>query len=296
MLQIHYRSNRVTLRGLKSTHWIWLIAALLAAAWHFLWFWVQPLGLFSPDQPRRIEVSQMSPTRLDAIRQKWKNIKEPQQLLLNQDPARTKEAQAPPHARYFSDRNTSVEKEQRARKSNVIPRSAQHPNYSPDQANKTSLTKLGIPALRDLRPSDLDHGDQALSEKNLTEGNENLLNTRESIFYSFYARVYEAIGPLWQSRIREIPNRLKLSPGDYTTTVEVVFDESGNVVDVIHIQDSKIREFDDAVDFTWSKTKRFPNPPRGLLDFNRQVRMGLTFTVQVGSTVGLGLVKPEWVY
>ena len=180
----------------------------------------------------------------------------------------------------MSDRNIRVTKEQRARETNVIPK-AGTPNASKaaeakkraeahDKVKAPSLSQLGVPInLKPPRPeekrmqNDQDEtrrthpgeegGDQAILDKDLPQGSENLLNTQESIYYSFYARLYEAIGPLWQSRIREVPHLRHVNPGDYTTSVDVVFDASGNLIGIEHAHDSGIPEFDQAVDTSWRK-------------------------------------------
>ena len=41
-----------------------------------------------------------------------------------------------------------------------------------------------------------DGGDQAIMDRTLPEGSENLLKAQESVFYSFYSRLYEAIAPI----------------------------------------------------------------------------------------------------
>jgi outer membrane biosynthesis protein TonB len=121
-----------------------------------------------------------------------------------------------------------------------------------------------------------------------------MLNAQESIYYSFYSRLYESVGPIWQSQIRQVNRKLPL--GEYTTSVEVIFDRQGNLLDVRQIQGSGIVEFDQAVPNSWRRIGNFPNPPSGLLDSNGQVHTGWTFTVNVGNGPGFMLQPPERVY
>src|SRR5581483_6237265 len=85
----------------------WIIALLLALCWHAAVLlpripWTRALP------PPRVEVKTIDPRKLEAIRRKWD-----QQLLLDKN-NRPNEAIAPKDARYFSDKNHTVEKEQRA--------------------------------------------------------------------------------------------------------------------------------------------------------------------------------------
>jgi hypothetical protein len=75
--------------------------------------------------------------------------------------------------------------------------------------------------------------------------------------------------------------------------VDVIFDPDGNLVGVRRIQSSGIDDFDLAVDESWKKVGRFPNPPKGLLGAENQVHTGWTFTVQVGDGFNMNYLPPE---
>lgn len=135
--------------------------------------------------------------------------------------------------------------------------------------------------------------EQYISDPNLPEGSENLLNTEQSVYYSFYARLYEAIGPVWQSQIREVPYRRTVQQGDYRTEVDAIFDGEGNLIGVEQSASSGIPEFDAAVQSAWRRIGRFPNPPKGLLNSRGEVHTGWTFTVQVGAGFNLDSLPPE---
>ncbi len=281
--------------------------------------WSAPLAHKTPP----VEIQNIDPRKLETIRRQWKD----KSLLLDQDKSRPSEKEAPPDARYLSDRNIHVEKEQRAKETDVIPKPG-HPNQpqSSAQTEKHSQPKhraqtkplpklgnLGIPfsfdkkvdpspklaqnspqnSQRNLSSFAPAGGDQAIPDKNLPTGSENLLNAQESVYYSFYARLYEAIGPIWQSRIRQVPYQRRVMPGEYRTSVDVVLDKNGNVLEIRKLQGSGIEEFDSAVDEAWKKVGRFPNPPEGLLDGERHVHTGWTFSVDVGQGFGAMSLPPE---
>ena len=293
-------------------HWkIVLLFFVLALLIHLILF-TFPFEWHRAAKAPPVEIQQIDPGKLDAIRKQWKE----KSLLLNRDSSKPSEATPPKDARYSSDRNRTVEKEQRSRDTNVIPQ-AGRPNTDNLPENRTESKKhassrtkiplgsLGIPFKFDESPKDpsenpekpeqvsqktagrgLQGGDQTILDKDLPQGSENILNTQESIYYSFYARLYEAVGPLWQSRTRETLYRRQVLPGEYITVVDIILDQYGNLRGIRRLQSSGISEFDQDVDETWRKIDHFPNPPQGLLDGERQIHMAWKFTVEVGRGMG----------
>lgn len=290
-----------------SNRKIWILFLILALLAHFLAFMIQFDWAPSYSVAPKVEIQEIDPKKLEAIRRQWRQNK----LLLDKNPSRPSEKTEPPDARYMSDKNIRVEKEQRARETEVIPKPKARPRPETRQKHP-SLNKLALPFQLDSNPNsftparhsdpfqensssslDLKGGDQALDEPNLPEGGENLLNTRESIYYSFYARLYEAIGPLWQSRTNEVLQRNSIRPGEYSTVVDIVLDEDGTLKEIRKMQGSGIEAFDTAVDETWRKVQRFPNPPQGLLNQERQVHVAWKFTVRVEQGYGLNFLPPQ---
>src|SRR6185437_9926267 len=105
-----------------------------------------------------------------------------------------------------------------------------------------------------------------------------------------------AIAPIWQSRVREVTPQTRIVPGNYTTVVDVVLDKEGNLIAVRQITGSGIPVLDQAVDTSWHKTGRFPNPPKDLLNDQGEVHTGWTSTVQLDQGAGLNYMPPERVY
>ena len=301
----------------RGSRRVWILALLLALLLHALALegpWARFLTLLRPAPAPRVEVQQVDPAKLDAIRRKWRESEK--SLLLPKDKSRPREKVAPPpDARYQSDRNIRVEKEQRARQADVLPRpqtggapraeSRQPPAEEVRPAPVPPLSRLGVP-FRLNKPAPKARTapasgpgapqsgtDQAILDDKLPEGSENLLNAQESVYYSFFARMYETIGPMWRSRISSISPRPRLEQGDYTTQVEVVMDTAGNVLDVKLLRSSGVPEFDQVVASAWRAAKQFPNPPRGLLESDGRVHTGWTFTVRMNPGFGLYYAPPE---
>ncbi len=304
----------------RSPKKLLLFFLFLAAMFHLLVFLQKFSGLLAPIPPR-VELQNIDSHQLDAIKRQWRE----KSLLLNPNANPKTDTRAPEDARYFSDHNIRVEKEQRARDTSPIvkPKAAQSSPASPP--NRSAAKSKGPPqpkVLPDLKMLGIhlpapnrqlanqnnqdqtqntpashrseEGGAQYIQDKNLPQGTENLLNAQESVFYSFYARIYEAIGPVWQSRIRQISHPPMLQDGDYSTLVDVVLDASGNLIHVHLLQTSGVQEFDETVDASWKKLDKFPNPPQGLLNLDRQIHMGWTFTVHVAK--GLSFESPSRSY
>jgi TonB family protein len=136
-------------------------------------------------------------------------------------------------------------------------------------------------------------GDQAILDKNLPQGSQNMLNAEESVYYSFYSRMYEAIAPVWQSRIREVAPTQRVNAGDYSTVVDVVLDKEGNLITVKVIRQSGVPAFDEAVNTALQRTGHFPNPPKDLLNEAGEIHTGWTFTVSLQQGTGLNYLPPE---
>lgn len=281
----------------------WIVISLFTLIGHLGILSVKT-SMFPAPKPAPVEVQNIDPAKLEAIKQQWKQ----KALLLSKDKsAIDPNVKAPPNARYESDRNRVVEKEQRARQTNVIPNQAGSKSQSEKRSQSKPLPKvsdLGNLSRLPSRPlteaqsasragNPGQTGDQALLDQNLPVGAENLLNTQESIYYSFYARIYEAIGPLWQSKINGLAGTIRVPVGDFVTQVQVVLDQEGNFVETRILRSSGIRAFDQSIDDSWRKLPRFPNPPRDLLDSNGLLQMVWTFAVRVDKNSGFQYVPPE---
>ncbi len=222
-------------------------------------------------------------------------------MLLNTDPNAKSEKEAPKDARYFSDRNTTVEKEQRARNTQVMPQPQK--DAIPQRGAKSiksqamnrslkdfNLADLGMPLKFKNKPqvaqAPVNGGDQALSDDRLAEGDRNLLNTEESVYYSFYSRVYQTIGPIWESYAYQVMESRSFPQGEYYTYVDVVFDREGKIVRIIYLKSSGVKEFDDIVDRAWKQTPRFPNPPKGLLNSDGEIHTNFGFRVSINQGGG----------
>jgi len=228
-----------------------------------------------PAQKEPVSIKRISPSQLKQIKQNWQKS-----LVLKNENARQDKA-APKDAKYYSDRNTRVEKETRARKSQALPQKGESTPKSLD------LSKFGLnltEGIKISKKSVQQKIDQALSPNALPLGAENLLNTEKSIYYSYYSRLYEAIAPIWQSKIKEIIRAQKFVPAIYVTKADIVFNKKGQVTDIIFKKKSGVPQFDQVVVDSWKKVSRVMNPPKSLLSEDGKVTTSWTFNVNLQDT------------
>lgn len=293
----------------------WFILAAIALTLHGLALYLSPQWL-RPPPPPPIEVTQVDPAKLAAMKNKWKQ----RGFLVAKDPAKPKVDQvAPKNARYESDRNQSVEKEMRGKNSDVVPNTSGSPEGKTVDASSKSkeasrLKQIPLSALSNFqglpmpgpgpqheREPELKRGragataDQNLNE-NLPEGAEAMLNTVESVYYTFYARIYDQIGPLWQSNVRSLISRKRFGVGGYLTQVDVVFDSNGNYQQTQVLNSCGVQDFDQAVVAAWAKIPRFPNPPRSLIQPDGKIHMGWSFHVMLDEGMQWQYQPPERQY
>jgi hypothetical protein len=263
--------------------------------------------LFARKTPERIQVETLSADQLAALRKQWRTQKERLLISRGQTPA----TEAPETSSAISDRNIRVAKETRARQTRVLPRPQKEARdetrtearpATPAQA-PVKLSDLGVPLRLTEKPSlprtqseatqTQAGGQQYIEDPALPLGGETLLNAKESVYYSFYARLYETIGPIWQSRIREIPYQRRVAQGEYVTVVDLVLNAEGGLLRIDRLQDSGIPEFDAAVQDAWRRVARFPNPPKKLIDEQGEVHTQWGFRVHVGPGFNIDYLPPR---
>lgn len=299
-----------------STEWtlsrnakIWMIVLFLTLLLHLLILSLprRYFFAFNPFQKMKpIALNTVNPETLEQIRSQWK-----QRMLINKNQQLSKTTPTPKDARYFSDRNIRVEKEQRAadRLSKNLPeKNTGNPDAAPMQPQAipmpdqvfppADLKKLGVPLLQGRQkspprpktssPSQNQMasnsapygGHQWIDEKDLPQGAETMLNAAESVYYSYFLRVAEAIEPPWRSTVTSTSLNRYVPEGEYVTVVDLVFDDGGNYLYTQYLKESGIQEYDTIIEQVMRKLQRLPNPPRELLDSTNRVHFPVKFTVQ----------------
>lgn len=97
------------------------------------------------------------------------------------------------------------------------------------------------------------------------------LNTTEFKYYGFYHRIRSQLEQHWGSSIKDKAKNLyrsgKRMPAseNLITSVSVILDEKGSILEMKIEGSSGIRELDQAAIESFNKAGPFPNPPKGLL-------------------------------
>lgn len=124
--------------------------------------------------------------------------------------------------------------------------------------------------------------------KNVDQGLQTLLNTREFKYYSYYDRIRKQLAQHWEGKVREKlsnyykKNRAPASVNqDRVTKVIVVLNSAGTLVRVQVVGVSGIQDLDDAATEAFRAAAPFPNPPKGILEDDGTVKIRWDFVLEV---------------
>jgi protein TonB len=111
------------------------------------------------------------------------------------------------------------------------------------------------------------------------------LNTKEFKYYGFYFRIKQRLEQHWGKSLREKMTKLHQRKGRFPasekhlTSLKVVLDSKGNIVDVFVRSSSGVSELDEAAVESFNKAGPFPNPPTGMIkDGRASIEWGFAVT------------------
>lgn len=122
--------------------------------------------------------------------------------------------------------------------------------------------------------------------KNVDQGIETLLNTREFKYYTYYNRIRKQLSQYWEPKVKEKVNtmfqqgRKIASAQDRTTKLLIVLDSTGTLVNVQVLSDSGVRDLDDAAIESFRAAAPFPNPPKGIIETDGTVKIRWDFVLE----------------
>lgn len=122
--------------------------------------------------------------------------------------------------------------------------------------------------------------------KNVDQGIETLLNTREFKYYTYYNRIRKQLSQYWEPKVREKVNtmfqqgRKIASATDRTTKLLIILNEKGTLVNVQVLSDSGVRDLDDAAIESFRAAAPFPNPPKGIIEDDGTVKIRWDFVLE----------------
>lgn len=97
------------------------------------------------------------------------------------------------------------------------------------------------------------------------------LNTQEFKYYGFYHRIRQKLEQYWEHSLRKKVDaiyrqgRRVASNNEKITSLRIVLDHKGRIVDVRVRASSGVKELDDAAIESFNKAGPFPNPPTGMI-------------------------------
>ncbi|MBI3534428.1 MAG: energy transducer TonB [Deltaproteobacteria bacterium] len=108
--------------------------------------------------------------------------------------------------------------------------------------------------------------------RGVRESDRTALNTKEYMFYSYFQRIRQRLDLAWGGTLREKLTKLYrsgrelASDVDHITKLIVILNGNGEVVKVQVIEESGVRDLDEAAIKAFNQSGPFPNPPKGLVD------------------------------
>lgn len=124
--------------------------------------------------------------------------------------------------------------------------------------------------------------------KDVDQGLETMLNTREFKYYSYYNRIRRQLSQHWEGRVRDKLSKLfkegrapAATSKDRVTKVMIVLNDAGTLVRVQVLSDSGIRDLDDAAVEAFRDAAPFPNPPKGIVESDGTVKIRWDFVLEV---------------
>ncbi|MDG0817120.1 cell envelope integrity protein TolA [Bdellovibrio svalbardensis] len=124
--------------------------------------------------------------------------------------------------------------------------------------------------------------------KDVENGLETMLNTREFKYYSYYNRIRRQLSQHWESRVREKLTKMfkeGRSPAstagqDRVTKLMIVLNDKGTLVRVQVLMDSGVHDLDDAAVEAFRAAAPFPNPPKGIIEGDGTVKIRWDFVLE----------------
>lgn len=133
-------------------------------------------------------------------------------------------------------------------------------------------------------------GDRSQSNdyvKDVDQGLETLLNTREFKYYSYYNRIRRQLAQHWEGRVREKLSKMfnegrapAAVNSDKITKLMIILNSAGTLVKVQVLSDSGFSDLDDAAIEAFRAAAPFPNPPKGIVEDDGTVKIRWDFVIE----------------
>ncbi len=221
----------------------------------------------------------------------------------------------PKKAKYLGERDQSVEQETKSANVDSFRKGGQPGTAGSPGSTNLALKKLA-PANREILPptqAEIDgfreiqkqkvarrEANQAAPQgtgnagsasndylKDVKDGNQTILNTKEFVYFSYYRRIRERLEVAWNTKLRATlgsqvygGERRLANDRNYVTGLTVILDRHGRITAVKVRQRSGARDLDTAAIDAFNDAGPFPDPPAGLVDQNGQIQIPWDFILQ----------------
>lgn len=286
---------------------IFLIISALVHIGLFAFLFFGPRYLFLAELNRRLDHTIENKTEDLVTQIELINEEELRKQVVEQSENSINE-EAPKDAEYLSAKNQKVEEQTKARNNGKFSNSSapgvtaisvgQKPKA---KEQKTSEVKnLGLNGLplgdtvseqnSELRKSYASVG-EGLSQTDdylddVKEGDQTLLNTKEFIYYSYFMRVKDQLRSHWNPLIRKNVQVLYAKDRNIAglnvkaTSVRITLDKSGYLEKIELLKTSGYEELDVAAIQAFRAAAPFLNPPMGLLEKDKRIRIVWDFILE----------------
>ena len=120
----------------------------------------------------------------------------------------------------------------------------------------------------------------------MAESDRTVLNTREYLFFGYFQRIRDRLDKAWVPILRERlmsyyrSGRQLASSTNHTTKIIVTLNAQGEIVKVQLIEESGTKDLDEAAVSAFNKAGPFPNPPKGMIDQNHEIKIPWDFILK----------------
>ncbi len=162
-----------------------------------------------------------------------------------------------------------------------------------EPVKSTSISSLGLPLIPRAPKADLDQPNWATLGSRpedfvdgMKESDRTALNTREYKYYGYFQRIRSRLDQAWIPILREKllqfhrSGRKLASDMEHLTRVLVFLNETGEITRVQLVSESGISDLDAAAIGAFNQAGPFPNPPKGMIDQNREVQVPWDFILK----------------
>ena len=122
--------------------------------------------------------------------------------------------------------------------------------------------------------------------KEVKDGAQTLLNTREFVYYSYYNRIRRRLKEYWAPAIRaKLRNMMRrgrtiASARDKVTRLVIVLNQQGTLIGVRVLERSGERDLDQTAIDAFRAAAPFPNPPEGIVEEDGTIKIRWDFVLE----------------